>query len=68
MTFLGSFLVNLYSEELTRIFHITRLMPLHFLGHLQFQLQKFDCIIIGHAELAPRGGRTNPMAGQVRPS
>ena len=39
---------------------------------LQFHIQKFDGIIIGQdscfAELAPRGGRTYPMAGQVRPS
>ena len=44
-----------------------KLMSLPFLGPLQFQLQKFDCIIIGEnssiAELAPRGGRTYPMAG-----
>ena len=43
-------------------------MPLHFLDPLQFQLQTFDCIILGLANLPPRGGRTYPMTGQVRPS
>ena len=40
-------------------------MSLHILGLLQFQLQKFDCILLAFAELAPRGGRTYPIAGQV---
>ena len=44
-----------------------RLMSLHILGPLQFQLQKFDCIILAFVELAPSGGRTFPIAGQVRP-
>ena len=39
-------------------------MPLHFLGHLQFQLQKFDCIIIGLAELAPRVTELTPWRGK----
>ena len=42
-------------------------MPLHFLGPLQFQLQKFDCIIIGQdssfAELAPEGWPNLPHGG-----
>ena len=42
-----------------------RLMSLHILGPLQFQLQKFDCIILAFAELVRRGGRTYPIAGQV---
>ena len=49
-----------------------RLMPVHFLGPLQLQLHKFDCIIIGQdssfAELSPKGCRTCHIAGQVRPS
>ena len=44
-----------------------RLMLLHILGPLQFQLQKFDCIILAFVKLAPRGERTFPIAGQVRP-
>ena len=45
-----------------------RLMALHILGPLQFQLQKFDSIILAFAELALRDGRTYPIAEQVRPS
>ena len=40
-------------------------MSLHILGPLQFQLQKFDCIILAFVELAPRDGQTYPIAGQV---
>ena len=58
-------------SELGKIFFFATKTQ-HFLGPLQFQLQKFDCMIIGQdssfAELAPRGCRTYPVAGQVGPS
>ena len=54
-------MVNFYYEEPTQRVHM--LLPFHFLGRLQFQLPKFDCIIIGQEEHAMRGGGTYPMAG-----